>query len=713
MKIWSRVFVRLNESSPPNFSVTAEPPVIGERQTFYRMLPLALAVIVVLLLFIQAPPTARAFPEEQEESPTALKQLSLEELINIEITSVSKKAEKLSETAAAVYVITQEDIRRSGATSIAEALRMAPGVQVARIDSSTWAISARGFNSQYANKLLVLMDGRSVYTPLFSGVNWELQDTMIEDIERIEVIRGPGASVWGANAVNGVINIITKHARDTQGGLFTTQAGNEELIYDGIRYGGAINDNAWYRVYAKFKRNDNSDLADGRHTDDGWKVLQGGFHIDWDLSETDTFTFQGDSYEFDGDSMYTAPTPPFTLFDNDTETRGSNILGRWRRTLSDSSVMTAQIYYDRVDINKPVFPRVHDTIDLELQHEFSCGESHDIVWGIGYRTLRESVDNTIFFAITPDSRHDSLISAFVQDDITMAEDLMHVTVGSKVEHNDYTGFEVQPTLRCLWTPHEKHSVWASVSHAVRTPSIIESGDRANVGLVGYAPNFLPPFNLLPVVSTMTGNRDLDSEDLMAYELGYRVQPTERLSLDAAAFYNNYDDLRTLELVGTAPDAIPPTFYTMTLNADNKMTGRTYGAELAADWQAAEWWRLRGAYTFLQIQLDPATSSRDVPSEDAEGESPHNQVSLRSLMDISETLEFDTGIRYVGRLSSLDVGNYVGLDLRLGWKPVEDLEISLVGQNLTRRKHTEFEPFFNTTETTEVEQSIYVRLTYRF
>jgi len=436
-------------------------------------------------------------------------------------------------------------------------------------------------------------------------------------------------------------------------------------------------------------------------------IAQGGFHIDWELSERDSLDFQGDVYDFDGDNTVSWPKPPFGAFNNDTDSRGSNILGRWTRTFSETSELSCQFYYDRVDIDKPIFPRVHDTLDFEVQHYFDLGEIQEIVWGIGYRSIRENVDNTGFFSITPQSRRDNLFSAFAQDEISLVEELLRVTVGSKFEHNDYTGHEVQPTARILWTPHENHSVWASVSRAVRTPSPIERGDRVNAGFLDWAAPGVP------IITRLWGNDDFGSEKLTAYELGYRVRPLESLSVDVAAFFNDYKELRTFE-VGTPFFVFVPSVHVVTpLVVGNKINVHNYGAEVAVDWQAAEWWRLRGGYTFLQMQLDPDGNSADISSEGAEGQSPHNQVTLRSLMDVTHDLELDAGFRYVDRLPDFDIGNHAAFDLRLAWSPVDDLEIALVGQSLLRSKHEEFVPFFNFSQPTEVERSVYAQLSWRF
>lgn len=656
-----------------------------------------------------------AFCAAQSDQRTDFADLSVEELMNIEITSVAKKPQKLSRAASAVFVITADDIRRSGVTSIPEALRMVPGIQVARIDASKWAISARGFNGRFANKLLVLIDGRTVYTPLFSGVYWELQDTLLEDIDRIEVIRGPGATLWGANAVNGVINIITRQAKNTQGTLMTAGAGTEEQGFGSVRYGGNLSEEGYYRAYAKYDNRDGGVYASGDDAADQWHKAQGGFRTDWDGRPNTQFTFQGDIYEGDGGETVEMKslTPPYTRdADQDIDFSGVNLLARCTHTLSETSNLTLQLYYDRAKRMSTVLGLTQDTYDIDFQHQFHLGKAHDIVLGCGYRLVRDEIDNTFLTSFYPESRNDSLYSAFVQDDITLIEDYLWFTLGSKFEHNDYTGFEYQPSCRILWTPAEHHSVWTAVSRAVRTPCRAEDDIRIN-SVILPAGSLLPAFSG-PGVGALIGNRDFESEDLMACELGYRVVPADKLSFDFAAFYNQYDDLRTLEQGAPYLETTPlPPHLVIPYYARNKMDGETYGVEVAADWDVFEWWRLRVAYTWLQMQLHLDKDSRDTASESAEGDSPHNQVSVRSSLRLANDIELDIWLRYVDNLPNQQVGKYITLDTRVGWKPSEALELSVVGQNLLDSQHQEFVPEIIDTTPTEVERSVYAKMTWRF
>jgi len=673
------------------------------------------AVMGALLSSVVAGVSLASPSDTEPPLPADLTELSLEDLMNIEITSVAKKAQKLSEAAAAIFVITQEDIRRSGVTSIPEALRMVPGLQVARIDANKWAITSRGFNGRFSNKLLVLMDGRTVYTPLFSGVYWDMRDTLLEDVDRIEVIRGPGAALWGANAVNGVINIITKRSEDTQGGLVVAGAGTEERGFGAVRYGGKLGQDAYCRVYAKYFNRDSAVFASGEDASDEWDVSRAGFRMDWQGAGPDALTLQGDLYDGEtGETVITKsldPSEPPT-FDEDNDISGANLLGRWRHTISDTSEMALQVYYDRTERNGVILDQIHDTLDIDFQHQFTLGQRHEIVWGLGYRFVSDDISNTFYGSWDPHSRDDDLYSGFVQDDITLIKDRLRLTLGSKFEHNDYTGSEIQPNARLMWSPHEGHSIWTAVSRAVRTPSRTEHDGRLNITV-------LPPGSLLPVfpghvVVGVVGDGDYDSEELLAYELGYRVQPTERLSVDIATFYNDYSNLRTLEPGDPFPELSPlPPHLAFLSRADNRMEGETYGVEVAADWRPLDWWGLKATYTYLQIQLDVDRDSGDTISESAEGESPHQQVSLRSSMDMMQDLALDCWVRYMDDLPSQNMDSYITLDVRLGWKVRENVELSVVGQNLLDDRHPEYEPEFVDTIPTEVQRSVYGKVTWQF
>ncbi|MDB6121346.1 MAG: ligand-gated TonB-dependent outer rane channel [Pedosphaera sp.] len=662
-----------------------------------------------------------ALAAETQYAAANLGDKSLEELLNTPVSIVVGHQEKLSQSAAAVSVITEEDIRRSGATSIPEALRLVPGLDVARVDSHQWAISARGFNDVFANKLLVLQDGRSLYTPLFSGVFWDVQDTLMEDIDHIEVIRGPGAAVWGANAVNGVINIITKNAKDTQGILITGGGGTEERGFGGFRYGGQLGQDVYFRVYAKYFNRDDSAFPNGSDARDAWQMGQGGFRIDWDTLERtqNLLTLQGDIYGGRASQIfntYDPSNPPSyaRTVQQDFRLGGGNLLGRWTHEFSDTSELKLQMYYDRTERNTVIFMENQDTYDLDLKHHFELGERNVVLWGAGYRIVADKIGNSASISLNPDNRRTQLFSAFVQDEITLVEKRLKLTLGAKFEHNDFTGFEFQPSGRLLWTPHDQHTLWASISRAVRTPSRAEEDVKLS--------NVIPPGGLFPgsptAVSTIYGNEQFKSEVLIAYELGYRVQPHANLSIDLTTFYNDYDDLRSVEFGPsptqplTAPPPPPGLF--IPFHGDNKLYGETYGAELAATWQVTKRWRLTPAYTLLEMQLHRQPGSTDTTSEADEGRSPQQQFSLRSSLDLPQGFSVDATLRYVDRLPTLRISSYVELDVRLGWHSKNNnLEVAIVGQNLLAEQHAEFAPSFINTQQTEVQRGVYGKVTMRF
>ena len=656
--------------------------------------------------------TAR--PEETPNgSVSDLAKMSLEDLSNIRVSSVSKHNERMAEAPAAIFVITGDDIRRSGMTTIPEALRLAPGVDVARLDSHNWAISARGFNNLYANKLLVVMDGRSVYTPLFSGVYWDMQDTLMEDIDRIEVIRGPGATMWGANAVDGVINIITKSAKETQGGLITAGYGTEEQGFGAVRYGGKLSDEAFFRVYAKYFNRDESALATGEKNNDAWQNWRGGFRVDWEPSIENLFTLQGDLFYGEEKQTYFlfTPAPGVEALASKIYLHGGNALGRWTHSFSAESELKLQAYYDHTTRGVGWFNEDRDSGDVELQYRVPLGERQNIEVGAGYRySYSYNLRSNFTLSFFPLDRQTHIFNTFIQDEITLVRDRLRLTLGSKFEHNDYSGWELQPSGRLLWTPHDKHSIWASVSRAVRTPSRVDVDSRIVTGIFAAG---APPFGApLPAVTTIDGTAAFESEVLIAYELGYRVQAARTLSLDLALFYNDYRHLRTFELGATDASAAPA-YLRFPFYFGNGLSGQTYGGELAANLDVAEWWHWRAAYSYLQMQLHKNPGSTDTTQAAEDGLSPHHQISFRSLMDLPWKLQLDTTVRYVDSLPTANIRSYVGLDMRLGWRPRQNLEFSIVGQNILDNQHREFSPSVIRTPAAEIERAVYGKVTWGF
>jgi iron complex outermembrane recepter protein len=609
-----------------------------------------------------------------------LAELSIEDLMQVEVTSVSKKAQPLFDTPAAIYVITQEDIRRSGATSIPEALRMAPGVDVARITANIWAISIRGFNGQYANKLLVLIDGRSVYSPLFAGVFWNSQDTLIEDIERIEVIRGPGGTIWGANAVNGVINVITKSAKDTTGGLLTAGGGKDERAGAGVRYGATLAPGLYGRVYAKYFNQDAFQTVRSQDAGDQWNVARGGFRLDWDATAHDLLTLQGDLYKgHTGTSLIHASlTLPFaTLRDDLNVLSGGNLLGRWTHTDPTQSTTTLQWYYDRTSRSAPVLHEDRNTVDVELTHRRRVAERQNVIAGLGYRLTTDHIHGSFDTSFDPSHRNLNIFNAFLQDEITLLANRLWLTLGSKVEHNDYTGFEYEPSGRILWTPAAGHSVWGAISRAVRIPSQGEEDLRFNTTV------FPPAGAAPPTLVSLFGNRAFRAETLLAYELGYRLQPTRQVFFDLAAFYGHYEHLNAIVAGTPFPERSPaPAHVVVPLEFDNTGNGEHYGLEITANWNVTTGWTLAAGYSYLDLRLSPNIKSN-------EGTSPHNQFHLRSYLGLPGHFEFDAALYYVDNLPNQGVASYIRPDIRLGWRPLAALDLSFVVQDISDTQHAEF------------------------
>jgi iron complex outermembrane recepter protein len=622
----------------------------------------ALSATVVLVQGWGLTPVSARAPDFTE--------LTVEQLMNIEVTSVSKRPEPRSEAPAAVYVITQDDIRRAGVTSIPEALRLAPGVEVAKVDSNKWAIGIRGFASRLARSVLVLIDGRSVYTPLFAGTYWEVQDLLLDDINRIEVIRGPGGTLWGANAFNGVINIITKNAQETQGALVTAGGGSEEQGFVGTRYGGRIGTNAFYRLYGKFFNRDGGFDTSG-DVYDVWHMGQGGFRVDWNATEVDSLKLQGDLYE--GETGQRTAVTPGVNVEKYADVSGGNVLGRWSHTLSPTSDLSVKLYYDHTFRREPTFHDELNTFDFDGQHHFRLPGQQEIVWGFNFRYYEDRTGGGSSIRFVPPDRSFNLVSGFLQDEIAVLDDQLRLTVGSKLEHNDFSGFEYQPSGRLLWAPQSWQALWAAVSRAVRTPSRIEDGFMLDA----------PPFRLI-------GDGHFVSEKVLAYELGHRIQPVEPVFIDTALFYNRYTDLLSLETGLPFPEAQPPPPHMVVpIFIRNKLDGESYGFEVAADAVVNEWWRLHASYAYLQVNLQRDADSNDTLTQRTARDSAHNMFALRSNINLPGRWEIDTNLRYVEGLPNQHVEGYSTLDVRLAKAVTEQLELAAVGQNLLQAHHSEF------------------------
>lgn len=645
--------------------------------------------------------------------------LSIEELMNIEVTSASRHSQKLSVVPSAIFVITQDDIRRSGATSIPEALRMAPGVEVARIGTDKWAIGIRGFNGRFANKLQVMMDGRSVYNPLFAGVQWEQQDTLMEDIERIEVIRGPNAAVWGANAVNGVINIITKKAADTQGALISGGGGSFERGFAGARYGAKINEDTPFRIYAKGFTRSHTNALTAENINDQWHSARGGFRLDHNRG-IDQFTVQGDIfYNSYGDrldkSQLSAPIIQTNAARGHNE--GGNIRLRWDRKLSEKSAIMLQTYYDRVDyrlLTSSIFSA--ESFDIDFQHRFPLFDRHDVTWGANYRLYHNKVSDTELISFSPRAQTNHMVSAFIRDEITLLPERLRLNLGSRFDHNDFTGMEIQPNARLMWTPDNQNSLWLAVSRAVRIPSRAENDILLNTrtlsSLPGLSSSPLLPF---PVLAQLMGSSNFNSEKLIAYEIGYRHQFSPQASVDIAGFYNDYSQLRDLSIGTPSFHASFPPHLILPVGLTNKASGQTYGVEASVEWKPSEKWRLQGNYSYLNMnihsdsvlkQLDPATGS-------ASKVSPHHQVSVRSNYDFSEKLQLNLWLRYVSSIDFYRIPGYVTMDAKLVHRPAKNVELFVVGQNLFSQNHREFVSDFVPSLPASLPRGVYAGAEWRF
>lgn len=630
-----------------------------------------LALTVLLAHAALAAPSAAA---PTPADVRALKGLSIEELMQLDVTSVARHAQPFGSVPAALSVVTADDIRRSGVTSLAEAMRLAAGVEVARFDSRTWAVTARGFATNVSNKMLVLIDGRSVYTPLFGGVFWEVQDTPLEDVDRIEVIRGPGATLWGSNAVNGVIQITTRNARDTQSSLVTAGAGNEERSFATVRHGGTLGANGAWRAYGSWHDRDGLVLASGADARDDYQKMQGGFRADWALPGDDALTVAGDLYRGDIGNLELART----------DVAGGNVLARWRHTLAGGSEVTVQSYYDRTYRDVPdQFEEWRETGDFEVQHHVELGR-HDVVWGGGYRASADRTVDSPVFQWRPRERTIGITNLFVQDEIALA-DRWRFTAGTKLEEIDSSGLEVQPTLRLSFAPAPSQLLWAAVSRAVRAPTRIDEDSR---------------FTTRNGILVLTGDPDFQPEEVVTAELGFR-RHAGPASAELVVYHNDYDELRSQE---------PPASGPIPVHIGNGLRARTWGGTLQGNLELGDRTRLQASWSHLEKRFSLAPGSHDVSGGVAEGNDPSDFGFLRASLDLPHATELDVWLRGVDSLPNPHVPGYVELDLRLGWRLRADLELALVGQNLLRASHPEFGP--DTLRREEVQRSLYARVTWR-
>jgi iron complex outermembrane recepter protein len=641
------------------------------------------------------------------QSTADLTRISVEDLMRLEVTSVSKKERPLGTSPAAVFVLTHEDIRRSGLTSLPEVLRLVPGMHVARLDGSKWAVSARGFNGRYANKLLVLVDGRTVYSPLSSGVFWDEVDTSLEDIDRIEVIRGPGATMWGANAVNGVVNVITKAAGSTSGTMVSLSTGSEDRLAAGVRHGGTLGDGLHWRVWGKAFDREPLARPDGTAAHDGWRMGRGGFRADYQASDVDDVTLQGDLYSGHEDQTSSALTltPPYRrLFDERADVDGRNVVARWTRTHSPRSQSTLQAFADHTSRREYLLDHERTTLDVDFQHRQALGARHDLVWGTGYRHGHTRLTNSEMVRFADTHRHDWLLSAFAEDEVAVVPDRFTLTLGMKVERNGYTGVELQPNVRALWSLSERESLWTAVTRGVRTPSLLENGANIDVSAA-------PGPQGLPIVIAVVGQGVPEAERLWASEIGYRRQ-WSTVSVDVSAFRNNYAHLSSLAPSTPEFVAAATPFVRLPYRIADALQGTGYGLEASGTWRARRGWTLTAGYTFLALDLTSNGAEQDVRFEWSEDDSPRHQVVLRSLASFGSRWEADATIHALGSSDEHRVPAYARVDLRVGCRVSDQLKVSVAGLNLLDARHAEFLSVSNE-EITQPRRSVVLQTVWAF
>ena len=643
--------------------------------------------------------------QDPATSISQLKKLSVEQLSDVQVTSVSRGAERLGGAAAAVTVVSNEDLRRSGATSVPDVLRLVPGIHVARQTANTWAISSRGFSAVTSEKLLVLSDTRSVYTPLFSGVFWDVQDHLLQDIDRIEVIRGPGATLWGSNAVNGVINITTKSAKETQGFYAETSAGTEDHVIAAARYGGRVGERTYYRVFESYSNRDASFLPPGPTSDD-WRLGHIGARTDWESGDGDSLTIEGDLYR--GDIGRIAPSVtvigrPGPAGDLTVGVSGGNVLGRYRRRGSGDSEMELRVYYDQTHRDDPSFLDDLHTVDGEFQHRLAIGTRQDVTWGISDRFMANENHGKGLFVLDPSSSRDNIVAGFVQHQLAIRR-RAHLTLGTKLEHNDFSGFEVQPSGRIAWELSNTQTIWGAISRAVRVPTRLERDVAIDITPPGSNP-----------IGRLLGNTAFESEKLVAYEVGHRWRMPHSVFVDVAAFHNRYSGLSSLEIespfVNTADGRI-----VVPIRNENLSDGRTTGAEVLGTVSPRQTWRLTATYAYVDVDI--TTHGMDANrGKFYDGATPRHQVGLRSFLDLPRSFQFDAQLRSLSAVRRLPpvpsgqgIPGYSEMDMRLAWHGWRRIELSLVGQNLLHDHHPEFGP---AAQRGEIERAVYAKVTWGF
>jgi iron complex outermembrane recepter protein len=645
--------------------------------------------VILSLLPVSA---ARADSPDTEESENPVKNLSLAELGNVEVTTASKEPEQVWKTPAAIYVLTGDDIRRSGATSIPDALRLVPGVEVARIDSDQWAVGIRGSETNFSKAVLVLIDGRSVYTPLYAGVYWDVQDLVLDDIDRIEVIRGPGATVWGPNSADGVINIITKKASETQGMLASVLSGNVDRLIAQAQYGGKIGDNLSYRLYGKgFIREPEYHPT---HNDfDRWHQQRGGFRLDWSENARSEYMLQGDAYG----GISPAETGPLSFVNS---VSGGDIVTRYRHKFEKGSDIYLEAYWDRTIRTGLLYGETRNTFDLDFLHRFTIAGKHQISYGA---TLHWSPNRFIqkgpLVNVVPNVDVDYTHTGFIQDEFHFLGDKATLTAGAKLEGNNFSGFDVQPTLRALWNPNPHQSFWAAFTRGVTTPSRIEEGFQLSGGEISTTP---------PTFLLVSGNPNFQSETVLGYEGGYRQLLSPKVYIDLDVFHSDYDHLQSFSTPIPIGD-------TLTIFYENAIAGTTNGIEIAPDWKPKPWWDLYGSYSYAGINFHANAPGSNISSTGSvstyEGSSPHHQVKIQSNIDLGKRFQFDQTYFYVSALPAQKVPAYQTMNAQLNWKFEKAWSLSLVGQNLFQPYHFEWGTGDPTEALIGIRRAAYIKLSW--
>jgi iron complex outermembrane receptor protein len=696
-------------------------------QRHHRARPIWVWLLIFGLLGLASPGAAA----EAGEAKPDLGSMSLSELMQLEVTSVSRQPEELLDAPAAISVLTREEIRRSGCTTLPDLLRLVPGVQVGQTSSSIWSVSVRGFAGRFSAKLLVLIDGRSVYTPLFSGVYWEVQDLPLDEIERIEVIRGPGATLWGANAVNGVINVITRRAVDSQGGFVQAGTGNADRALASARYGAALGPDTHVRAWARYAGYNPTQSAGGQDLADRWDFGRAGFRADWDRAPHRQVSVEGAYHRGKQGTRWelasltrdlASPTEPYlAVQETKTALSGGHLLTKWQQRISGSSEMSLQLYFDRDNREDSVYGEHRSTYDLDLQHRFDLHPRLGVIWGGGYRRAEMRFVSSDHFSMLDGRSLDSrdLRSGFVQADIEAIPRRLQITGGVKLEHQDQLDLEVQPSTRFLWRIGPGQAIWGALSRAVRTPSIAEQ--RAAIW-IATVPPYSPPMNPnpIPVAVMMEGSGKLASEVMVAWEAGYRSRPTDALLLDATVFLMKHDRIRGF-VIG-APSAVSPpppdsAYMSLPVTLTNLLAGEVRGVELASDWYARRWLRLRAAYSYLNMRKtgeagasqDDAVQGDFANRTEAWSASPSHQAWLWASLTLGRAWDLDLTGRYVSAIPAQKVHAYTVLDARLAWRPSLPLEISVAGRNLGPASHEEFFPEFSPT-TAAIKPALFAAVT---